>query len=70
MADVNYRARDTDLRDTSSTRVVVGDGAMGTELRAADLRLDDFEDLESYNEVLNDTRPDVIEAKYVRLQSG
>src|ERR1700737_5584360 len=38
-----------------------GDGAMGTQLQAADLTLDDFNNLEGCNEILNDTRPDVIE---------
>jgi len=40
---------------------VIGDGAMGTQLQAADLTLDDFRGLEGCNEILNDTRPDVIE---------
>ena len=84
MADVNDRAYDTDLLDTLSKRVMVGDGAMGTQLQAADLALDDFNNLEGCNEILNDTRPDVlkvhrnyfeagpdaVETKYVRLQSG
>ena len=34
---------------------------MGTMLQAADLTLDDFNGLEGCNEILNDTRPDVIE---------
>jgi 5-methyltetrahydrofolate--homocysteine methyltransferase len=34
---------DTDLLETLSERVVVGDGAMGTQLQAADLTLDDFQ---------------------------
>jgi 5-methyltetrahydrofolate--homocysteine methyltransferase len=34
---------------------------MGTQLQAADLTLDDFRGLEGCNEILNDTRPDVIE---------
>ena len=57
---------------------------MGTQLQAADLSLDDFNDLEGCNEILDETRPDVIEqihrnyfeadadaveTKYVRLQS-
>ena len=57
---------------------------MGTQLQAADLSLDDYNDLEGCNEILNETRPDVIEqihrtyfdagadaveTKYVRLQS-
>ena len=58
---MNDRAYDTDLLDTLSKRVMVGDGAMGTQLQAADLTLDDFNNLEGCNEILNDTRPDVIE---------
>jgi 5-methyltetrahydrofolate--homocysteine methyltransferase len=52
---------DTDLLETLSQRVVVGDGAMGTQLQAADLTLDDFRGLEGCNEILNETRPDVLE---------
>ncbi len=33
---------------------------MGTMLQAADLSLDDFRGLEGCNEILNDSRPDVI----------
>jgi 5-methyltetrahydrofolate--homocysteine methyltransferase len=33
---------DTDILETLSQRVMVGDGAMGTQLQAADLSLDDF----------------------------
>ncbi|WP_343602907.1 methionine synthase [Mycobacterium sp.] len=55
-------AYDTDLLDSLSQRVMVGDGAMGTQLQAADLTLDDFRGLEGCNEILNDTRPDVLEA--------
>ena len=40
-------AYDTDLLEKLSQRVVVGDGAMGTQLQA-----------------------DLVETKYVRLQSG
>ncbi len=52
---------DTDLLDILSQRVLVGDGAMGTQLQAADLTLDDFRGLEGCNEILNETRPDVLE---------
>src|ERR1700728_2924200 len=38
----NDHAYDTDILETLSQRVVVGDGAMGTQLQAADLSLDDF----------------------------
>ncbi|MBS4730435.1 methionine synthase [Mycobacterium sp. SM1] len=51
---------DTDLLDALSRRVMVGDGAMGTQLQAANLTLDDFRGLEGCNEILNETRPDVI----------
>ncbi|MFJ9367892.1 methionine synthase [Nocardia sp. NPDC101769] len=51
---------DTTLLDTLRQRVVIGDGAMGTMLQAADLTLDDFRGLEGCNEILNDTRPDVL----------
>ncbi len=44
-------------------RVVIFDGATGTTLQAAELTADDFggPDLEGCNELLNITRPDVIE---------
>ncbi|MDZ7933261.1 MAG: homocysteine S-methyltransferase family protein [Rhodococcus sp. (in: high G+C Gram-positive bacteria)] len=48
------------LLDAISRRVVIGDGAMGTMLQDADLTLDDFLGLEGCNEILNDTRPDVL----------
>jgi 5-methyltetrahydrofolate--homocysteine methyltransferase len=42
-------------------RVVIADGAMGTMLQGRDLSLEtDFQNLEGCNEILNDTRPDVI----------
>jgi 5-methyltetrahydrofolate--homocysteine methyltransferase len=41
-------------------RILVADGAMGTMLQAADLSLDDFQGFEGCNEVLCDTRPDVV----------
>ena len=42
MTAANEHRYDTDLLDTLSQRVVVGDDAMGTQLQAADLSLDDF----------------------------
>jgi 5-methyltetrahydrofolate--homocysteine methyltransferase len=51
---------DTDILDILAQRVVLGDGAMGTQLQAADLTLDDFRGLEGCNEILNETRPDVL----------
>ncbi|NNH69404.1 methionine synthase [Nocardia uniformis] len=53
---------DTTLLATLSERVVIGDGAMGTMLQAADLTLDDFRGLEGCNEILNETRPDVLKS--------
>ena len=61
MTSANDTRYDTDLLETLSQRVVVGDGAMGTQLQAADLTLDDFRGLEGCNEILNETRPDVLE---------
>ncbi|CAA9285882.1 MAG: 5-methyltetrahydrofolate--homocysteine methyltransferase, partial [uncultured Friedmanniella sp.] len=45
----------TDLRSALSSRVVIGDGAMGTMLQGYDLTLEDFEQLEGCNEVLSRT---------------
>jgi hypothetical protein len=52
-------------------RVLVADGGMGTALQGFDLTLDDFAQLEGCNEVLNDTRPDVVTAVYAAyLEAG
>jgi 5-methyltetrahydrofolate--homocysteine methyltransferase len=51
----NERGHSTDLLDTLFQPVVVGEGAMGTQLQAADLSLDDFNDLEGCDEI--STRP-------------
>ncbi len=49
------------LLDAVNHRVVIADGAMGTMLQGRDLQLEtDFQNLEGCNEILNDTRPDVI----------
>ena len=61
MTAPNDYAYDTDILETLSQRVMVGDGAMGTQLQEADLTLDDFRGLEGCNEILNETRPDVLE---------
>ena len=42
MTAPNDYAYDTDILETLSKRVIVGDGSMGTQLQAADLSLDDF----------------------------
>lgn len=59
-AQFDASAFDTTLPETLNRRVVVGDGAMGTMLQAAELTLDDFRGLEGCNEILNETRPDVL----------
>ncbi|MFT4086280.1 MAG: methionine synthase [Gordonia sp. (in: high G+C Gram-positive bacteria)] len=52
---------DSTFLQAMSQRVLIGDGAMGTMLQAADLTVDgDFQGLEGCNEILNDTRPDVL----------
>ena len=48
------------LLDLARERVVVFDGAMGTQIHAADLSLDDYWGQEGNSEVLNVSRPDVI----------
>lgn len=54
-------ARAQELLDAVNQRVVIADGAMGTMLQGHELSLeDDFQGLEGCNEILNDTRPDVI----------
>ncbi|WP_258349182.1 methionine synthase [Saccharopolyspora gregorii] len=45
-------------------RVLVADGGMGTALQGYDLSLDDFANLEGCNEILNETRPDVVSGVY------
>jgi 5-methyltetrahydrofolate--homocysteine methyltransferase len=70
VTDVNNRACDTDSLDALSQRVLVGDGAMGTQLQAADHTLDDFSNIEGCSEFINDTQRRVIGTECVRLQSG
>ncbi|WP_295625978.1 methionine synthase [uncultured Corynebacterium sp.] len=53
----------TAMRD----RVLIGDGAMGTQLQSFDLDVDkDFLGLEGCNEILNETRPDILETIHRR----
>jgi 5-methyltetrahydrofolate--homocysteine methyltransferase len=47
-----------------SERVLVGDGGMGTALQEHDLSLEDFQNLEGCNEILNESRPDVVRSVY------
>src|SRR5438067_13765904 len=48
------------LLDLLRERVVVFDGAMGTQIHAADLSLDDYWGQEGNSEVLNLSRPDIV----------
>ena len=48
------------LLDLIKTRVLVADGAMGTMVQRFDLSLDDFNWLEGCNEILNETKPEII----------
>ncbi len=50
------------LREALATRVVVADGAMGTMLQAAEPTLEDFQGYEGCNEILNVTRPELVES--------
>lgn len=50
------------MRAAMAERVLIADGAMGTMLQEADLTLDDFLGYEGCNEILNITRPEVVEA--------
>jgi 5-methyltetrahydrofolate--homocysteine methyltransferase len=47
-------------------RVVVADGAMGTMLQASDASLDDFLGHEGCNEILSQTRPDIVRSIHDR----
>jgi 5-methyltetrahydrofolate--homocysteine methyltransferase len=64
LLDLPQPTFDRRFLDALDERVVVADGAMGTMLQDAgergDLVLDDFAGLEGCNEILNDTRPDVV----------
>lgn len=48
------------LLDALNERVVIADGAMGTQLQDAAPTLEDFQGLEGCNEILNVSRPDMI----------
>src|SRR5258708_1981827 len=61
MTSANDTRYDTDLLETLSQGRVGGDGAMGTQLQAGDLTLEELRGLEGWNEILNETRPDVLD---------
>ena len=49
------------LLDEMKNRVIIADGAMGTMLQDAAPTMEDFQGLEGCNEILNVTRPDIIQ---------
>ena len=53
-------ARSTALIEAINSRVVIADGAMGTQLQDEAPTLDDYLGLEGCNEILNVSRPDMI----------
>ncbi|MEY4980752.1 MAG: hypothetical protein RL174_90 [Actinomycetota bacterium] len=64
-----FSPRSQSLVDAIKSRVVVADGAMGTMIQESAPSLTDFENLEGCNEILNVTRPDIIErihAQYLK----
>ena len=61
-AEAVLPARARALLGALSERVVIADGAMGTMLQEHNPSLDDYQQLEGCNEILNVSRPDMIEA--------
>ena len=62
-------ARQT-LREALASRCVIADGAMGTMLQASNPTLEDYQGHEGCNEILNITKPDVVQAiheEYLRV---
>ncbi|MEI6591016.1 MAG: homocysteine S-methyltransferase family protein, partial [Actinomycetes bacterium] len=55
-----FNPRSQALLEAVRTRVVVGDGAMGTMIQDSAPSLEDFQGHEGCNEVLNQTRPELI----------
>jgi 5-methyltetrahydrofolate--homocysteine methyltransferase len=62
IADAVRPARSQSLLDAVTQRVVIADGAMGTMLQEHNPSLEDYQQLEGCNEILNLSRPDMIEA--------
>jgi 5-methyltetrahydrofolate--homocysteine methyltransferase len=59
------------LPQVMAERVVVADGAMGTMLQASGASIDDFLGHEGCNEILNQTRPDIVRSVHDRyLEAG
>jgi hypothetical protein len=60
----------SELRKALAARVVIADGAMGTMLQAADPSLEDFQGHEGCNEILVDTRPELIRQMHSEYFAG
>jgi methionine synthase I (cobalamin-dependent) len=54
--------RKSSLREALLTRSVIADGAMGTMLQDASPTLEDFQNHEGCNEILNVSRPDIVQS--------
>ncbi|MFN7587893.1 MAG: methionine synthase [Planctomycetota bacterium] len=64
--DPRARLEQFPILRTLKNRVLVFDGGMGTQLQLANLTLDDFRGLEGCNELLVETRPDVVQSIHER----
>ena len=59
------------LRNYLEKNIVIADGAMGTMLQAQDPSMADFQNHEGCNEILNITRPDIVESVHkAYLEAG
>jgi 5-methyltetrahydrofolate--homocysteine methyltransferase len=66
-----FSPRSQALLDAIKSRVVVADGAMGTMIQESSPTLEDFQNYEGCNEILNVTRPDIIERIHAQyFQNG
>jgi 5-methyltetrahydrofolate--homocysteine methyltransferase len=66
-----FTPRSQQLLDAIKSRVVVADGAMGTMIQDASPSMDDFQNYEGCNEILNVTRPDIINSIHAQyLKAG
>src|SRR4051794_19312791 len=59
--DLDERCKRFPVLGALRERVLVFDGAMGTMLQRANLTPEDFAGLDGCNELLNETRPDVVQ---------
>jgi 5-methyltetrahydrofolate--homocysteine methyltransferase len=71
ISDAVRPERSEALMATLKERVVIADGAMGTMLQEVNPSLEDFQQLEGCNEILNVTRPDILETIHTTyLETG